>query len=541
MANFTNAQFDEEYKRFLAEGGYMSEADLNLARRDPDAGMSLISYKRDYAKATDDAGRAAANLGAENIRTTYGGYTAGGSGNSYYKSNPTPSSFVSAEKPTYADSYKDKHEELLGAVMDFGDFEYDYEKDPNYQAFAKAYAREGDRATRNALAETAAQTGGVASSYAATAAAQAGNYYASQMADKVPQLYDAAYNRHLNQFQMEQGKLSAVEAARQMERAMYEADLNQWNVDNQFEYNKQLDQIAYANDRDDRALNLALTAADNGDFSGLKKLGIDTTQAEALYSLGVRGAELENAINEATLAGKNISNESSRFAAALDIYNATGNVDALKAAGITNTDQLATMWQDEIALAMRQSAANVDKAVLANAATLATYGDFTELAKYVSPDVIAELKREYAAINAYNQQIRNQELVAGQLANDKAQLANRAAAIEEALTAGEISGDWGKAEQLLGLEPATIARYQAEVASAKNTGEEIPSALEVYDRIYKVATSDMFKDDPKTKIAQYRAIVAATGYSDVALDMLQEIDPDAYDELVGELLAQVSG
>lgn len=543
MAQITSAQFDEEYKKFLAEGGYMSEADLNLARRDPAAGLSLISYKRDYANAPDDAARATANRGAENIRATYGGYTSGKDGSSFYLSNPTPSSFVKAEKPTYADSYKDKHNELLGAVMDFGDFEYDYEKDPNYQAFAKAYAREGDRATKNALTETAAQTGGVASSYAATAAAQAGNYYASQMADKVPQLYDAAYNRYLNQFQMAQGKLSAVEAARQMERAMYESDLNQHNVDNNFDYGQHLDQIAYIDERDDRALKLALTAADQGDFSRLRDLGIDTAQAEALYGYGVRGAELENALIEQNIAGKEISNESARFAAAVDIYNATGNVEALAAAGITNTEQLGKLWQAQTSAYLAENNIKVSQAQLDYAIALASQGNFSALAGLVGTENAAELRREWEAVRAYESTIRSQDTAAGALALEKAELGNRAMLLEEALTAGEISNDWGEAERMLGLDPATIAEYQKEVAASKQSSgeEDMPDAVELYDRMYKVMTNFDVEDDLKGVKAQLRAIIAASGYSPVALQMLYELDAELNTGLYAELAEELLG
>ena len=57
--------------------GEFSDADLSLAQRNPDAGMSLLSYKNDYRNATTDAERELANLGAEGIRRSYGSYTGG--------------------------------------------------------------------------------------------------------------------------------------------------------------------------------------------------------------------------------------------------------------------------------------------------------------------------------------------------------------------------------------------------------------------------------------------------------------------------------
>ena len=82
---------------------------------------------------------------------------------------------------------------------------YDPNTDPVWQAYQKQYRREGDRATKEALAQASMRTGGLANSYAVTAASQAGDYYASQLSDKLPELYQDAYNRYLQEFQRQLG------------------------------------------------------------------------------------------------------------------------------------------------------------------------------------------------------------------------------------------------------------------------------------------------------------------------------------------------
>jgi hypothetical protein len=82
---------------------------------------------------------------------------------------------------------------------------YDVNSDPVYQAYQKQYRREGDRAMQEALAQASMRTGGLANSYAVTAASQAGDYYASQLSDKIPQLYQDAYQRYLQEFQRQMG------------------------------------------------------------------------------------------------------------------------------------------------------------------------------------------------------------------------------------------------------------------------------------------------------------------------------------------------
>ena len=76
MAKYTYEDFENEANKYGMLGQF-SEADLNLARNNADAGMSLLSYKRDYANAATDADRESANRGAEALRAAYGGYTGG--------------------------------------------------------------------------------------------------------------------------------------------------------------------------------------------------------------------------------------------------------------------------------------------------------------------------------------------------------------------------------------------------------------------------------------------------------------------------------
>ncbi len=84
-------------------------------------------------------------------------------------------------------------------------FNYNPETDPVWQALQKQYRREGDRATRQTMGQAAAMTGGVPSSYAATAAAQAGNNYAAQLSDRLPEVYQNAYDRYLKEYERELG------------------------------------------------------------------------------------------------------------------------------------------------------------------------------------------------------------------------------------------------------------------------------------------------------------------------------------------------
>ncbi len=183
------------YKDFLssaAAAGLLSsfsEADLRLAQANPDAGMSILSYKRDYADAATDEARALANAGAERIRSVYGGYTAGAEGTGYRlnESGNTDGSYVN--------QYEDEQRQLADSLSE--GFSYDADSDEAWQSYRRAYLREGLRAYENSLGSAAANTGGVASTAAVTAAQQAQNYYNAAAADKKAELMQQAYENYL--------------------------------------------------------------------------------------------------------------------------------------------------------------------------------------------------------------------------------------------------------------------------------------------------------------------------------------------------------
>ena len=79
-------------------------------------------------------------------------------------------------------------------------FSYNAESDPLYKTYKDMYNREGDRALKSTLASVATAQGGV-SSYASQAAQQASNYYAQQLTDKIPELYNLAYDKYRDEIQ----------------------------------------------------------------------------------------------------------------------------------------------------------------------------------------------------------------------------------------------------------------------------------------------------------------------------------------------------
>lgn len=340
-----------------ADDIYMSDEDLDL----------LQKYKNDWAAANEagnEAGKTAAHDAAELLRSKYG-YSGGGDGGQYVKLDKqqqaaAPFSYESA--PTYTARYQNQldalTQELINrAPMDtsgaptfaseFGDeirqrtadyinrapFSYDHTQDPSWQAYKKQYTREGDRAAANTMGEYAAMTGGMPSTAAVAASQQAGDYYRAQMADKIPELYRAAYEMYLGEgerqlqginllrsleadnrdafsgdwnrwYELTRGAYddetsrlrSGIDALSGLEsaaRANYESEYNRWYNQNRqlYEDAQQREATEYERSQNERNNQIALAqaAAEYGDYSGLRELGIEPN-AQNLYNLALAAA-----------------------------------------------------------------------------------------------------------------------------------------------------------------------------------------------------------------------------------------------------------
>lgn len=338
---------------------YTSGADLTLMTDEDLDQLGKFGDAWNAAHAAgDQAGMDAAHAGAEALRAKYN-YSGGADGSEYNpwgdnrwhsntaatRPNRTESmeEFTYESAPTYTSKYQDQIDELLGEILNRPAFEYDPETDPRYAAYRKEYAREGDRATADTMAQYASMTGGMPSTAATAAAQQAGNYYSAQMADKIPELYALAYSMYQDEGDNMRLNMDMLTALEQGDYNKYLNLLNQYNTDRNFAYgvysdnwnrNYQLDRDDIADSRYDmewnygvnrdqiederyedetawnreqytdeteyaRALERAQTLAQAGDFSGYKALGYSDSEI----------ASLQNAYNRA-LAAQTLSRSS---------------------------------------------------------------------------------------------------------------------------------------------------------------------------------------------------------------------------------------
>jgi len=263
-----------------------SQYDLDLAKQYPEFGMSILSLKQDWGSASTDEAKALINAKANELRSSYGNYTAGADGGGYYANGLSPASYQSA--------YSDDIADALDKVTNREEFSYDKDSDPSYSAYKKEYLREGQRATADALGQAATLTGGIPSTAAVTAATQAGDYYATKLSDMVPTLYQQAYERYLDEYNMDTNALSALQTQDNTEYSRLLDEVSSQQTQQQLssseeqqalENSEVQDQTAYERQQD--AFNNAMTILSGGampDANLLEEAGISQTTAQALLS-----------------------------------------------------------------------------------------------------------------------------------------------------------------------------------------------------------------------------------------------------------------
>lgn len=234
--------------------GQFSQDDLNLAQKYPEFGLSVLSLKKDYNNATTAEQRLLANQAANELRKSYGNYSGGADGGSFRLESKLNrraddlldqigsfGSFSYDEAPAYKNAFAQQQKDLLDRILNREDFSWSKETDPQWSSYKKSYLREGDRATANALAQASAASGGRPSSYAVNAATQAGDYYATKLNDVIPTLYQQAYERYLDEYNMKLKDLNTVNQQEQLDYAKYLDRLGQFNTDRGFAYQNYAD------------------------------------------------------------------------------------------------------------------------------------------------------------------------------------------------------------------------------------------------------------------------------------------------------------
>ena len=241
---------------------------------------------------------------AEEIRAKYQ-YSGGDDGSEYLPFMNQYGTFPYPQPPKYTDQYSNRIDEMLDKLLNRDKFSYDYTKDPLWQQYQSQYLREGERAMEDTLGQLSARTGGLSSSWAQTAGQQAQNYYASQAADKIPELYQLAYNMYLKDIDTQVQDLGLLNNMSDRQYNRYRDTMSDWMNDrnfaygvyrddigddrykNEWNYNVNRDQISDNRYENETAYNRALQLLQAGIMPGsdvLTQAGLTASQAAGILA-----------------------------------------------------------------------------------------------------------------------------------------------------------------------------------------------------------------------------------------------------------------
>lgn len=240
--------------------------------------------------------------------------------------------------PKYSDKYSRRIESLLEDLRDTDTFRYDPYSDDLYEYYKTEYQKAGRRAMEDTIGKIAANTGGVASSYAAAAAAQSFDYYNSQAAAKIPELYKIAYGEYLDGLNNRYKSLETLSSLSDSDYERYRDKVRDYENSRDFEYKaflsaldedyrrEQAERSVYENNRDyDRAV-----------LESDRDYARDVLESDRDYALSQRKLAEEIDENSRSWAQKAYENEQKEkqnsVSNAIKTWNALGYLDPVSAA-----------------------------------------------------------------------------------------------------------------------------------------------------------------------------------------------------------------
>lgn len=174
---------------------------------------------------------------------------------SYYKSPTTYENFETESRPVYEQSqavqdaaaklnehqankpgayegqYGDQIQGMIDSILNREKFSYDYAADPMYQQYAQQYQRGGQLAMKGAMAESAALTGGYGNSYAQQVGQQTYQQYMENLAGKIPELREAAYNMYQDEGAAMRDNLGMLQGADDRDYGRWRDAVGDWRTD----------------------------------------------------------------------------------------------------------------------------------------------------------------------------------------------------------------------------------------------------------------------------------------------------------------------
>lgn len=195
------------------------------------------------------------------------------------------------QKPVYGGTFEQQLSDIYDKIQNREDFKYDVNADPLYQTYKNSYVKNARRSMQDTMGKAAGLTGGYGSTYSQGAGQQAYDQTMTGLNDKLPELYDMAFNMYQKEGDRLNQQFQLAGQMRDTEYSQWRDALGDYNYENETAYSRQ--QHAYSN-----LTNLIMKSGYQPSEQEMQAAGMSAGQAKAL-----RQAWLTGDPNAAWMAG----------------------------------------------------------------------------------------------------------------------------------------------------------------------------------------------------------------------------------------------
>lgn len=139
-----------------------------------------------------------------------------------------------AKPDAYQSRYQGSMDDLMNQIVNRGSFNYDLANDKLYAQYKDSYAKLGAQAMGDTVSEMGGLTGGYGNTYAAAAGAIGNQEYLREMNDVIPELYEAALNKHAMETADLHNRFAAVGQADDRAYGQYRDTVSDWQADRDY-------------------------------------------------------------------------------------------------------------------------------------------------------------------------------------------------------------------------------------------------------------------------------------------------------------------
>ena len=255
--------------------------------------MATISTKKKNTVTVDNNTTATSTGTNANPTKASGGYVPSSNVNS---AKTAMTVHNSAKPAAYTSKYDDLIDSNLNSILNREKFSYNPNSDALYQQYKDSYTRNGQTAMKDTMGNAALLTGGYGNSYAVTAGQQAYNNYMQQLADKIPELEQRAYERYRDDTSDLYNQSDLLNTLESRDYGRYRDDMsdylndrdyyyNAYNNERNFDYGKYRDDVGDA--KDDRAYNRSVYESDRNFNYQKDRDAVADSQWQKQYDRGV--------------------------------------------------------------------------------------------------------------------------------------------------------------------------------------------------------------------------------------------------------------